>query len=622
MKKTNVFGILCLGISVFGFAQEQAVDSTKVEQLNEVVITDSRFALKRENSGKTVIKISSQEIERNQGRTVSELINAKSGIEINGSRSNAGQNLGVYVRGGRNRQVLVLIDNIQVNDPSQINGEYDFRLLNLNQIESIEIIKGAASTLYGNGAATAVVNITTKKAGKAPIQAVVATSLGTNQSESDQDYDIADFNNSIAVSGTVGKFTYRTALNHQFADGMSAAIVENGDKDRFSKYGLDANLGYQFSENFSLNIYGNITKIDSDYDGGAFFDAPNVFKSKQSRFGVASKFKYQNGSINLNAAFGQYEREFISSFPSEPFSKNKIIDIYNKYRFDQSLYTIVGVNASENEAIFGENETFTNIDPYANMVYVSEFGLNVNVGARLNNHSEYGSHFTYNLNPSFTIKHSEEKYSKVFASYSTSFIAPSLSQLFGFFGPNPDLNPEENVTIEGGVELKLSDDFRVSALYFNRKEENFFIYDFTLGYMNSEDDIETQGVELEVNANVLEDLNLSANYTFVENKDAVAVRIPKHKANLQLGYDFSKNTFASLLYQYTYDRTVNDFSSFPATPTVLEAFSIINLYVSQNVGKHAKFFIGVDNLLNEDYQEILGFTSKGRNARLGLQLTL
>ena len=58
--------------------------------LDEVVVSDSRFELKRENSGKTVIKISSQEIENNQGRTISELINTKSGIEINGSRSNAG----------------------------------------------------------------------------------------------------------------------------------------------------------------------------------------------------------------------------------------------------------------------------------------------------------------------------------------------------------------------------------------------------------------------------------------------------------------------------------------------------------------------------------------------------
>jgi len=97
-------------IALFLCAQTQIIaQNINEESLDKVVVTDSRFELKRENSGKTVIKITPQEIQNNQGRTISELINNKSGIEINGSRSNAGQNLGVYVRGGRNRQVLVLI---------------------------------------------------------------------------------------------------------------------------------------------------------------------------------------------------------------------------------------------------------------------------------------------------------------------------------------------------------------------------------------------------------------------------------------------------------------------------------------------------------------------------------
>ena len=169
-------------IVLFLCAQTQIIAQNITEEsLDEVVVTDSRFELKRENSGKTVIKITQQEIENNQGRTFSQLINTKSGIEINGSRSNAGQNLGVYVRGGRNRQVLVLIDGVQVNDPSQLNGDYDFRLLDLSQIESIEIIKGASSTLYGSGAAAAVITITTKAANAKKLSAVFSSALGTNQ---------------------------------------------------------------------------------------------------------------------------------------------------------------------------------------------------------------------------------------------------------------------------------------------------------------------------------------------------------------------------------------------------------------------------------------------------------
>ncbi len=619
-KKTKAIGVLCLGISMFGFAQEQNVDSTKVEQLDEVVITDSRFALKRENSGKTVIKISKQDIERNQGRTVSELINAQSGIEINGSRSNAGQNLGVYVRGGRNRQVLVLIDGIQVNDPSQINGEYDFRLLNLNQIESIEIIKGAAGTLYGSGAASAVVNITTKKAGNKEINAVFASSMGTNQSESDQNYNVADFNNNVAISGTLDKFTYRTAFSNQFSDGLSAAKSDANEKDVFSQYGVDVNLGYKFSNAFSLNVYGNYTDTNSDIDGFDsnfnLVDTADEFNNTQYRVGVSSKFKYRNGSVNFNAAYSEYEREFISNFPSLFKSKNYIVDVYNKYVFDKKFYTIVGLNAIENNATFAEEQEFTIVDPYANFVYVSDFGLNVNAGARLNNHSEYGSHVTYNLNPSYTIKSNEDSYTKLFGSFSTSFITPSLSQLFGNFGPNPDLEPEENRTIEAGAEFKLNTNFRISGLFFSREETNTVLW-IDGGYQNAEDVLNARGVEIELNATPLENLSITANYAFTEYKESTARRIPKHKGNLQLGYNFSKTTFASLSYQYVHDRFENSFVP------LLDSFSLVNLYASHTVLKNKmKLFAGIDNILNEDYEDVPGYVTKGRNVRLGFQLTL
>ena len=50
------------------------------------------------------------------------------------------------------------------------------------------------------------------------------------------------------------------------------------------------------------------------------------------------------------------------------------------------------------------NAKFNIVDPYATLVYNSNFGLNINAGARLNNHSIYGSQFVYNFNPNYTFK--------------------------------------------------------------------------------------------------------------------------------------------------------------------------------------------------------------------------
>jgi len=607
-------------IALFLCAHTQMISQTITqESLDEVVVSDSRFELKRENSGKTVIKISKQEIENNQGRTISELINTKSGIEINGSRSNAGQNLGVYVRGGRNRQVLVLIDGIQVNDPSELSGGYDLRLLNLNQIESIEIIKGAASTLYGSGAATAVVNIITKAANTKKISTVFLSSIGTNQTESDQNYNIADFSNSVSLSGTLNKFTYRTAFNNQFSDGLSAAISDTNEKDAYSKYGVDANLGYKFNTAFSINIYGNYTDTKSNIDGYDanfnFVDTADAFNSKQSRVGVSSNFKYNKGSVNLNAAYSEYDRAFVSDFPSQYKSKNFILDVYNKYVFDNTFYTIIGLNVIENEATFTNDESFNILDPYANFVYVSDFGFHMNAGVRLNNHNAYGSHFVYNLNPSFTLK-SNKGYTKIFGSYSTSFITPSLSNLFGDFGANPNLKPEENLTIEAGIEWKLNDNFRISGLFFGREEENTVLW-IDGGYLNAADVLQARGVEIEFQATLLEKISVETNYTFVEYKEALARRIPKHKANVQLGYQISKSTFGSVSYQYTHQRFENSFVP------LLDSFSLFNIYLT-HTALHDKltFFGGLDNILNESYEDIPGYATKGRNVRLGFRLSL
>src|SRR5690606_31910119 len=96
-NKTKVFGLLAFGMSVYAIGQQQS-DSTKVEQLDEVVITDSKFNLKRENSGKVITKITQAQLQHLQGKSIAEIINTTAGIEINGTTSNAGQNLAYYVR--------------------------------------------------------------------------------------------------------------------------------------------------------------------------------------------------------------------------------------------------------------------------------------------------------------------------------------------------------------------------------------------------------------------------------------------------------------------------------------------------------------------------------------------
>ena len=620
-KKLVLFGVglcVCAGAAIYG----QQNDSLAVRQLDEVVVTDSRFELQRENSGKTVIKIGALELSRSQGKTVAEIINAKSGIEISGSRGRQGEVLGVFTRGGRGRQVLVLIDGVRVTDPSSFSQEYDLRLLSTADIESIEIIKGAASTLYGANAATAVINISTKKASAKPISGQFQTSLGTNQVSDDQNFNaLGDFSNSVNVNGSLGKFSYVAGFSNQFANGISSLNTTTNEEDIYSRTNMNLRLGYRFSKAFQVSVYGNQTKLSSDFDESfGLLDAPYQFLTEQKRVGLASDINYTAGALHLNAALSSYDSESISAFPNTFSGSNFVLDVYNKYTFNERLYTIVGLNYIEDKADFEASEQFALVDPYFNAVYVSDVGFNLNTGLRLNNHSEYGSNLVYNLNPSYRFK-TANGYFKLLGSYATSYITPSLTQLFGAFGPNPDLEPEENRTVEGGMEYAVGTKFRISGLYFNRKETNAVIFDNSaFQYFNSEGEIDAQGAEVELNWAIDEAISLSANYTFTERKGDNAIRIPKHKINGLLGYQICEPTYISLGYQYTGQRMDTDFATF--SDVELEAFSLLDLYIShQLIEERLKVFLNASNLLNEDYVEVIGFNTRGRNIRLGLNLS-
>ncbi|WP_298312599.1 TonB-dependent siderophore receptor [uncultured Aquimarina sp.] len=641
MNKKVFFGATLIMLGVQVVSAQDSTKEEKVNELEEVVLSDSKFKLKREQSGKVITKITSEELERSQGQSVATVLNRVAGVYVNGSNNAAGEPLGVYVRGGRNRQVVIRIDGVTVSDPSTSAGDYDLRLLSTSQIESIEILKGASSTLYGSGAAAAVINITTKSEGKDAISGQFSSSIGTNQSQDDQDYDINEFVNSASINGTIGKVSYLGSLAHQSTDGLSAAEAEGAESDAYNKFNVSAKLGYQWSKNFKFHFFGNLDQYKTDFDGGAGFDADNQFDSRQLRGGSFWEAKYPNGSFTFVDSYALLEREFMSSFPSRYESKIYTFDAYNKYNFNNTLYTVVGANGSYSDfnlfsipfgsddlvQTINDNEAdFDIIDPYINLVYVSKFGLNVNAGGRLNIHSAYGNHLVYNINPSFTYTFGGN-YIKALASYSTAYITPSLFQLFdtAFFSGNPDLEPEESITIEGGIELSHEKRATISVVYFNRKSENFITFDpNTFVNFNSPNDIKVDGVELEFNAKLLEDkLSFGGNYTYTNiSRLENDIRIPEHSIQANIGYQLSGKTYTSLSYQYNGERTDTNFDpvTFAPTPVPLDSYGILDFYISHQLLSNMTVFAAMNNITNEEYQEIFGFSTRGRNARIGVNL--
>ncbi|MDC1325312.1 TonB-dependent receptor [Ulvibacter sp.] len=628
--KQKLFWALCFTAGGFMYSQQ----NQKTVQLDSVQI-DTKTMLPRKSSGKVVFKITSQDLEKKSGMSVSQIVNQVSGIEINGSRGNEGQNLGYFVRGGRNRQVVIMIDGVQMNDPSQIANDFDLRLLSSAAIESIEIIKGASSVLYGSGAATAVISITTKKTSEEPVAAVFSSSYGSNSAAENRDGALNEFTNYVGVNGTVHGFFYKLDLSNRFSDGLSAIAADEGDpkfqEDVFNRYNLNLNVGYHFSKQFKISRFFGIDNFKAGFDDFSYVDADNESESKQRRTGGTLQWKHKKATVTFNDSYTWIEREISASFPSKYDAEAYSFDAFANYEVTSEISTMVGLNGN-----FATFNSFSipfggrdfKLDPYLNLVYISKFGLNINTGLRLNMHSDYGNNVVYNINPSYNFDFKNNNL-KILASYSTAYITPSLFQLYDPLYGNASLQPEENTTMEAGVEFTSANALRFSVVYFSRNETNYvdfvnvdpdlFIYQ----YQNTNDAFTASGIEIEASKKFAKKFTAIANYTNTQADERFALRIPEHKLNASLGYQVFVTTYLGLNYQFNSERDESFFNplTFESENTVLSSYGLLDITGSHRLSKNVQLFASMSNILNEEFEELYRYQTRGRNFRLGFTLT-
>lgn len=648
MKKSKNVCVAVVSLCLFGtqlFSQEKAQEK-KMEQLEEIVISATKFELKKENTGKVIYKISQKDIQRNAGKSVIELLNNVLGIEIRGVNSNPGEPRSTYIRGGRSRQALVLIDGIPLSDPTGIEQSYDLRLISLNQIESIEILKGASSTLYGSGAGTGVINIILKKASENNVSGVYEVSLGTNATSKNSTSSLNDKNQNISINGTLDKLKYNAFFNITGNSGFSSAkstLTIPFEEDTYSSNNGFLKLGYEFNTQLRMDAFLNYDEFDYTFDAGAFNDSDvNLGNQEQFRIGIRPRLKYKKGEVFLNASINSLDRSF-ESFNSFSGGTNVFIykgtsvnlDFVNKYEFTKNFQLITGINYQkhENESIsdFGNIDpdlaNFNVVDPYVSAVYITDFGLSINAGSRLNIHSNYGNNFVYDTNLAFGIVKNETINLKLISSYSTAFIAPSLYQLYSDYGAT-NLAPETNRTFEFGFDSKLGKQWALSAVYYNRLEENKVIF-LNLPtppygmYSNALETIDVSGIEADVTFTISEELITTVGYAFVDKTSDIDY-IPKNKLTASFVVNPIKNLAISTMFKNVGKRSLFDaFGSFgeAGKDVILPSYSLLDMNVNYKVLEGKVLFFGsITNLLNEEYEETIGFNTRGRNFKMGIRI--
>ena len=162
-KEFKVWAITC--IVLWWLTPNKALsqqDSLQRQYLEEVIISAGKFPKQRSQHGRVVDIIDRDEILTGGSRDIGQLLQSRTGIFVNGANSAPSKDRGIYLRGAAPQYSLIMIDGIPVYDPSGVNGVFDLRLLSLNNVERIEILKGSQSTLYGTDAMAGVINIITR----------------------------------------------------------------------------------------------------------------------------------------------------------------------------------------------------------------------------------------------------------------------------------------------------------------------------------------------------------------------------------------------------------------------------------------------------------------------------
>ena len=644
-KQLLIVSVLaCSFVSTSLFAQKNVAQKENVEMLNEVVVTATKFNLKKENTGKVIHVITQKQLQQNAGKTVIEILNTIAGIDVKGVNANASEPRSINIRGGRSRQVLVLIDGVPVTDQSAINQEFDLRLLAVNQIESIEILKGASSTLYGSGAATAVINVILKKASKDRIFGSFETSFGTNNSTKSSNSGLADKNQNINLNGTLGNFNFLASFSITGVDGMSSAksttntVFEN---DSFYSKNALLKLGYKINDKVNITSFLNYDTFEYDFDAAAFSDSEvNMGDQEQFRVGIRPNYTYNKGELYMLASINSVKRNFNSfnafsnTLDSYQYNGESInLDLVNKYEFSNQFQLITGVNYQEHSnntitpfaTIEKDIANFNTLDPYASVVYISDYGLSANIGGRLNMHNVYGNQFVYDGNLAYSLLNSKETSVKLLTSYSTAFIAPSLYQLYDGYSGNIDLNPETNQTFEAGFDASYKDWIQFDVVYFNRKEVDAIIYNnTTYSYGNSSSD--ASGLELSFRVAATSFLSINSSYTYIDSNNLEDFNdyIPANKFVTGIDITPFENAFLNFTYRNVGERTIFDrYGSFGTAgdDVILEEYQVLDFMANYKVLEDTvTFFIAATNLLNEDYDDIFGYETRGRNYKVGVRL--
>ncbi|MBT4213589.1 MAG: TonB-dependent receptor [Porticoccaceae bacterium] len=635
--KLNKHYSAAFALAVSSFSA-QVISDTNAE-IEEVLVSASLIPITASRSANAVTVIDRAQLRNRATVSLSNILRDVPGFSVS-QVGVLGSQTQIRVRGAEANHLLVTIDGVEANDPSQ-GDEFSWGTLTAFDIERIEIIRGPQSSLRGSDAVAGVVNIITRTAEKSSVGLFLESgSWATHHS---------GFN----IGHKQGDFDIRFGLSHIESEGDNIArIGDENDGYRNTTYNIRSGLKLsdQMDISFAARESDGMNQFDADNDfDGLIEDQDRASEFENSTMRFQGDYSSKDGTWQHKVLISQSKSDntaFADKAKGNVTASTKDqIQYIGSFTWDQGAQNVAALVEREEEDWMQRGEiTWGVYDPNQDRErdtdsVAVEYRTDINdhltlaASARHDDNSEFDSAKTYRAEAIYQLTEAIRLRSAV----GTAVKNPTFTERFGFytnFIGNPNLIPEESTSWElGADQLIMGGALTLSLTIFEAELENEidgFVYDpatFAYTSNNINGTSERKGAELSAVGNISESMSLSAAYTYTDSTgdDAVReVRRPRHIASLNLGWQAAHNLHLNTNIQFTGEQTDVYFPPFPEPSQVvaLSNHTLVNINLNYSATEKFEMYLKLENALNENYEEVFGYQTLGFGATLGLRYSM
>jgi len=604
LKKFSITCAILTGASLC--AQETPArnqDYAIFRVLPEHVVVANTYEVPLIEVGSSVELIEREDLVFGQSTFALDAIRDLPGVYVR-NNGGPGSSFGITVRGLNSNRPLVLLDGIEVSDPTSgfiINPG----LLFTDSVERIEFLKGPQSSLYGADALGGVINIQSRQVADGESAGSLSAAYGTYNTRQ----------GSLTWQTRQGPVDVSMSLARQEQDGYSVQDGNNED-DGYENTGVRAKIGYRATQTLALYATAYYIDAESEFDNTST-DPVGLAVSEQLFAKIGGILQAtEDWQSRLGLAYTNVKSESITASVFETEGDRYKLDWKNTIALSETWKIAAGAEheIEDNRTNAGDRDNTS--------VYIDnslEIIPNVfwTLGGRLDDSSAYGSNETWRTTISYVI---DSINSRIHGSFGTSFQAPTFFQTLNPTFGTPDLAPEKGKGWDVGVESKFFDEKLVlDVTAFGNEVDDKIDFDFgTFTFMNSEY-YESKGIETSLNWQILEGLSIQTNYTYTQaeyDDGTEAERVPEDIANLSILWttcDDRLDLKASIIY-------VGEQKTFRSSTEKQDDYSILNLAGQYAINDRLTIWTSVNNVLNAEYQEIEGFNSPDFNILAGIRI--